>query len=98
MKHDVYEPGSVASRARTEDKAASRPSDAEKQEMMKKMEAAGTPGPAHKALDALVGNWKCEVKCWHEPGGQPSVSQATARASWILNGRFLQEEFQGEMM
>ncbi len=85
-------------RARTEEKSASQPADADKQEMMKKMEEAGTPGPAHKALEALVGNWKAEVKCWHEPGGSPQVSQGTAKAKWVLNGRFLEEEFRGEMM
>ena len=51
MKHDVHDTA-VADRARTEEKWGSGQSDAEKQEMMKKMEAAGTPGPAHKALDA----------------------------------------------
>ena len=98
MKQDVYDTGSIAERSRTEGKAAGRPSDAEKQEMMKKMEAAGTPGPGHQALQHFVGNWKAEVKCFHEPGGQPQVSHGTARASWILNGRFLEEEFRGEMM
>ena len=62
------------------------------------MEEAGRPGPGHKALDAFVGNWKAEVKCWHEPGGAPQVSDGTAKASWVLNGRFLEEEFHGEMM
>ena len=99
MKHDVYDTGSTATaRPRSEDKSVSGKSGAEKQEMMKKMEAAGTPGPAHKALEAFVGNWKAEVKCWHEPGGQAEVSQATAKASWTLNGRFLEEEFHGQMM
>ena len=98
MKQDVYDTGSIADRSRTEGKAAGRPSEAEKQEMMKKVEAAGTPGPGHQALQHFVGNWKAEVKCWHEPGGQPQVSHGTARASWILNGRFLEEEFRGEMM
>lgn len=95
MKHEV-EDGSVAAadRRRTEDKSGGQ----DKKAMMKKMEAAGTPGPAHKALDGLVGNWKAEVKCWQEPGGQANVSQATAKCSWILNGRFLEEEFHGEMM
>jgi len=51
--------------------------DAEKQEMQRKAEAAGTPGPAHKALEAFVGDWKAEVKCWHEKDGQPQVSQGT---------------------
>ena len=33
-----------------------------------------------------------------EPGGQPDVSQATAKISWTMKGRFLEEDFQGEMM
>ena len=97
MKQDVYDTGSIADRTR-ENKSASQPSEAEKQEMMKRMEAAGTPGPGHKALEHFVGNWKAEVKCWHEPGGGPEVSQGTAQAKWTLNGRFLEEDFQGEMM
>lgn len=98
MKHDVNDNGSTAVLDRAGDKSGSGKSDTEKQEMMKKMEAAGTPGPAHKALDAFVGNWKAEVKCWHEPGGAPQVSQATAKANWTLKGRFVEAEFNGEMM
>ena len=98
MKQDVYDTGSTATRERTGDKPASPKSDAEKQEMMKKVEAAGAPGPGHKALEHFVGNWKAEVKCWMDPAGAPAVSQAAAKASWTMNGRFLDEEFQGEMM
>ena len=98
MKSDAYGSSSVADRPRTADKVSSPPSEMEMQEMMKKMEEAGKPGPAHKALDALVGNWKAEVKCWHDPSGQAQVSHGTAKSSWILNGRFLEEEFHGEMM
>ena len=98
MKHDVNDNGSTAVLDRAGDKSGSGKSDTEKQEMMKKMEVAGTPGPAHRALDGLVGNWKAEVKCWCEPGGAPQVSQATAKASWTLKGRFVEGEFQGEML
>lgn len=73
-------------------------SGAEHDEMMRKVEAAGRPGPGHKALEHFVGNWKAEVKCWMEPNGEPHASKATAKGSWIMNGRFLQEDFQGEMM
>ena len=66
--------------------------------MMKKMEAASSPGPAHKALDALAGDWKVEMKCGTEPGGSPQVTQGTAKAQWTFNGRFLEEEFHGQMM
>ena len=98
MKQDVYDSGAIADRTRADNKAGAQSSGADKQEIMKKMEAAGTPGPGHKALEQFVGNWKADVKCWHEPGGQPQVSQGSAKTKWTLNGRFLEEEFQGEMM
>ena len=101
MKQDVYDKGSeappVQGRSRA-DRSDSRPSDLDKEEMRKKVEAAATPGPAHKALNALVGNWKAEVKCWMDPDGPPEVSQGTAKTSWTLNGHFLEEEFHGQMM
>ena len=59
------------------DRTGRKPSAADQQEMQRKMEAAGTPGPAHKALEPMVGSWKAEVKCWHDPDGQPEESQAT---------------------
>ncbi len=102
MKHDVYDNESTATatagRARAGEKSASGKPGGEKEEMMKKAEAAEAPGPGHKALEHFVGNWKCEVKCWMDPGGQPDVSQATAQADWTMKGRFLEENFQGEMM
>ena len=65
---------------------------------MQKVKAAGTPGPAHRALGELVGNWKAEVKCWMDPKNEPNVSEATADTNWTLDGHFLQEDFHGEMM
>lgn len=98
MKQTIDDGGDTAVLERPEAKSGSGKSDADKAEMMKKMEAAGTPGPAHKALGAFVGDWKAEVQCWCEPDGPPNVSQGTSKASWILNGHFLQTEFHGEMM
>ena len=46
-----------------EDKSASQKPDPQMEEMMKKAQAAGAPGAAHKALGPLVGNWAAEVKC-----------------------------------
>jgi len=100
MKHDVYENTTTTTRDRPGggDKSGFSKSGIDKEEMMKKMEAAGTPGPAHKALEAFVGNWKAEVSCWMEPGGPPNVSQGTSQAKWVLKGHFVEEEFHGEMM
>ena len=67
-------------------------------EMMKKVEAAGTPGEAHKVLEPRIGEWTAEVKSWMAPGQPPVVSQGSAMSQWVMNGRFVQEEFHGEMM
>lgn len=67
-------------------------------EAMKKIEAAGTPGIAHKALEPLVGEWNAEVKAWNAPDAPPTVSKGTAKAEWAMDGRFVREEFKGEMM
>jgi hypothetical protein len=88
----------TASLVLAEDKSASQKPDPQMEEMMKKAEAAGTPGAAHKALEPLVGNWAAEVKCWMAPDAPPTVSKATAKATWVMNGRFVQEEFNGEFM
>ncbi len=98
MKHTIEEAVATSVLEQPEEKYGSAKSDADKAEKMKKMEAAGTPGAAHKSLEAFVGEWKAEVKCWSEPGGEPNVSKGTSKASWTLNGHFLEEEFHGEMM
>jgi hypothetical protein len=72
--------------------------DPKMQEMMKKVEAAGTPGAAHKALEPLVGNWNAEVKMWMDPAAPPNVTKATAKSTWAMGNRFVQQEFNGEFM
>lgn len=89
----------TASAALAEDKAAHEKMDPAKMaEMMKKVEAAGAPGAAHKALEPLVGEWTAEVKSWMSPEAPPMVSKGTAKAEWAMDGRFVREEFNGEMM
>ena len=78
--------------------ASDKKADPKMEEMMKKMEAAGTPGPAHKALDPLVGDWNAEVKMWMDPSAPPNVTKATAKSTWIMGNRFVQQEFKGEFM
>ena len=68
------------------------------EEMMKKAEAACTPGSAHQALEPLVGEWNVEVKTWMTPDAQPLLSAGTAKSTWALKGRFVQQEFSGEFM
>jgi len=97
MKTDVIERATTTT-TRPQSAATPAQSSGDPAEMMKKLEAAGRPGPAHQALNALTGNWKAEVKCWHDPAGAPEISHGTAKAYLKFNGRFLEEEFHGEMM
>lgn len=66
--------------------------------------SAGTPGEAHARLDPLVGRWEADVKGWFVPGEDPVKSTGVARYEWVLRdpeaerGRFLRQEFRGEMM
>ena len=101
MKQDVYAKEAstlTTDRPRVGDKSGTSKPEVSQEEMLKKMQEAGTPGPAHKALDAFVGNWKAEVKCWMDPAGAANVSKGNSQARWTLNGHFLEEEFHGEMM
>jgi len=67
-------------------------------EMMKKWEAAATPGPAHKALEPLVGEWDVASKWYMAPDAPPMESQGTSSTRWILGQRFLQDDFTGDFM
>jgi Protein of unknown function (DUF1579) len=101
MKTDVYEekPRTAdINKPQSGENSGSAQSSTDKDELMKKAQAAGTPGAAHKALQSFAGEWEAEVKCWMDPNGQASVSKATAKAKTILGGRFLEGEFHGEMM
>lgn len=97
MKTDLYEK-EAPSRPRFGDQTDSSKQNMDHGEILKKAEAAGAPGPGHKALEHYVGNWKCDVKCWMDPKGQPEQSQGTAKVSLSMGGRYLQEEFEGQIM
>ena len=88
----------VAGLVLAEDKSASQKLDPRMEEMMKKAEAASTPGAAHQALDPLVGEWNAEVKMWMAPDAPPTVTKGAAKNTWALKGRFVQQEFSGELM
>ena len=59
------------------------------------IEKFGPPGPEHKQLESLVGNWRATCKTWKDPGQKPEVSEGTLMRKPIMGGRFLQEDFTG---
>jgi hypothetical protein len=79
-------------------KPSGMPDPAQMAEMMKKCEAMGKPGPNHKILGQLVGDWKLKTKMWMDPSAPAMESEGTATTKWIMDKRFISEEVNGEMM
>jgi len=57
-----------------------------------------SPGPHHRHLDHFIGEWNAKTVFWMQPGAPPVESVATMSAEWILDGRFVREEFKGDFM
>jgi hypothetical protein len=68
------------------------------QAMMDLYKKLGTPGAPHKGLASMVGSWIARIKCWMEPNKPPMEWTGISEQKMVLGGRFLQQEFTGEMM
>jgi uncharacterized protein DUF1579 len=68
------------------------------QAMMEMYKKLATPGEPHKLFASLAGSWTTTTKSWMEPGKPPMESTGSAEMKMLLDGRFLQQEFTGEMM
>jgi hypothetical protein len=56
------------------------------------------PGAPHKQLASMAGRWHTHTKTWMEPGKAPVESEGKSELKMILSGRYLQQEFTGDMM
>ena len=70
----------------------------EAQAMMDVYTKLGTPGAPHKILASMAGDWDTKIKSWMESNKPPVESAGTCEQKMILGGRFLQQEFAGDMM
>lgn len=87
--------------ARSQDKSVGgRPKNPDRgsrlDQALHKAAAAGTPGAAHRRLDEFVGAWDGVVRAWSEPGAVPQVSKCNVVRNWILDGRILHQDYDGE--
>ena len=57
-----------------------------------------TPGDPHKLLAGMTGSWNTRTRTWMEPGAPPMESSGTCEQRMLLGGRYLQQEFTGDMM
>ena len=65
--------------------------------MMELYEKAAQPGPNHKVLAEMAGEWDAAVKTWMGPG-EPEISTGRSQNKMILGGRYLLEEYEGVAM
>lgn len=86
----------VAAPVMAEDKKQAKQMD--QQTMMEAYMKLATPGEPHKQFANLAGSWTTKTKEWMEPGKPPTESTGTAEMKMLLDGRFLQQEFTGNMM
>ena len=68
------------------------------QAVMEVWEKLATPGEPHMLLASRVGSWSTKSRHWMEPEKPPMEFTGSCERKMILDGRFLQEEFSGEMM
>jgi hypothetical protein len=67
------------------------------QAMMEVYEKLGTPGAPHKRLASLAGSWITKTRAWMEPDKPPMEGTGTCEQKMLLGGRYLQQEYTGEM-
>lgn len=67
------------------------------QAMMEVYKKVGTPGEHHKLLAKLEGSWTTRTRGWLE--GKPAMeSTGTCEQKLVLDGRYLQQFYTGDMM
>src|SRR5206468_718952 len=75
-----------------------KPPQMDPQAMMEMWKKLGTPGAPHKLFASLAGSWTTQTKEWMEPGKPPTESTGTAEMKMLLDGRFLYQEYNAQMM
>lgn len=68
------------------------------QAMMEVYKKLAIPGEAHKLLASLAGTWVTRTRSWMGPDQPPTETTGTCEQKVILGGRFLQQEYTGDMM
>ena len=54
-----------------------------------------SPGPEHKILEGMVGDWEGEVSMWMEPGGEAMKQKGSAHREMSFDGRYLMKHVKG---
>ena len=69
---------------------------AQDEDMMKAWQEFMTPGPMHKMMSGMVGEWNTEMKMWMDPSQPPTESKGKMKYEAIMDGRYFLGKFEGE--
>jgi hypothetical protein len=72
--------------------------DANQEAMMKEWQSYMTPGPEHKMLTDLVGEWEGDITMWMDPSQPPQTMKGTTKYESVMDGRYIVGKFSGMMM
>lgn len=86
----------TVSPALAKEKKHEKPMD--QQAMMEVWKKLAQPGEPHKLFASLAGSWTTQTKEWMEPGKPLMESAGTAETKMLLDGRFLYQEYNAQMM
>lgn len=76
-------------RVRSQAPAPPPPSAATIEQRVAELERASEPGPEHRALDPLVGEWRTTLSAVAPDGSERELAHGFARVRWVLDGRYL---------
>jgi len=68
------------------------------EDLMAAVAKISTPNEYHKALGAMVGNWKAKTSFIMDPSQPAMEGEGSMTVEWILGGRFIKSSFQTEFM
>jgi hypothetical protein len=80
------------------DKESKQEGKLDMQKIMEVYQKLATPGVPHKLLAKLTGSWITRTKGWMEPDQPPMQGTGTCEQKMLLDGRYLQQKYAGEMM
>ena len=86
--------GSASGQSQKQPRPKHPPTDSD---MQREMQSA-IPGPAHKRLAALAGDYSTSTKFYIQPSDKPAESIGSATIKSVLDGMFLLEENSGTFM
>jgi len=72
--------------------------DMDQDAMMKAWQESMTPGPEHKMLSNMVGEWDGEISMWMDPSQPPQTTKGSVKYEAIFGGRYIVGDFSGNMM